>query len=135
DAEQATQAAMREGAAIIYQATFFDGQFLGHADFLRRIPEPSDLGPWRYEVVDTKLALKPKPYFLVQLCNYSEHLERLQGVAPERGYVVLGDGSEESYRLADYAAYYRRLKSTFLSFAGDTGQAAADALREYPIPV
>ncbi|HKU81047.1 MAG TPA: TM0106 family RecB-like putative nuclease, partial [Candidatus Tumulicola sp.] len=134
-AEEATLAAMRDGAAIVYQATFFDGQFLGHADFLRRVPEPSDLGPWRYEVVDTKLALNPKPYFLVQLCNYSEHLERLQGVAPERGYIVLGDGTEESYRLSEYAAYYRRLKRAFLLFAGDAARAARDVVREYPIPV
>lgn len=134
-AEEATLEAMRAGATVIYQATFFDGQFLGRADFLRRIPEPSNLGPWGYEVVDTKLALNPKPYFLVQLCNYSEHLERLQGVAPERGHVVLGDGTEASYRLSDYAAYYRRLKRTFLSFAGDTGRAATEVAREYPIPI
>ena len=40
------------------------------------------LGDWSYEVIDTKLALSPKPYYLVQLCNYSEHLERCKGVMP-----------------------------------------------------
>ena len=39
--------------------------------------------------MDTKLALHAKPYFLVQICNYSEHLERLQGCMREYGYVVL----------------------------------------------
>ena len=88
-AEARTLEAMKSGASIIYQATFFDGTFLGHADFLRRVDVPSNLGAWSYEVVDTKLALSPKPYFLVQLCNYSEHLERLQGVAPRHGYIEM----------------------------------------------
>ena len=40
-----------------------------------------------------------KPYYLVQLCNYSEHLERLQGCMPEFGYVVFGNGEEQRFRL------------------------------------
>ena len=91
-AETATVAAMERGAKFIYQATFFDGQFLGRADFLRRIEKASGRWGWSYEVVDTKLALNPKPYYLIQLCNYSEHLERVQGHAPENGYIVLGSG-------------------------------------------
>src|SRR5579864_8888151 len=96
DAERATLGAMRDGKPIIYQATFFDGQFIGHADFLRRVEHaPSHLGDYSYEVIDTKLGLSARPYYLVQLCNYSEHLERLQGRMPEWGYVVFGDGDEE----------------------------------------
>ena len=37
----------------------------------------------RYEVVDTKLGLRARPYYLVQICNYSEHLARLQCTMPE----------------------------------------------------
>ena len=100
---------MKRGAKIIYQATFFDGQFLGHADFLRRVDPKGGrhkLGDYRYEVMDTKLALHAKPYFLVQICNYSEHLERLQGCMhlAKYGYVVLGSGEERHYRLSDYLA-------------------------------
>jgi uncharacterized protein len=113
-AEGATIEAMASGAAIIFQATFFDGTFLGRADFLRRVERRCERWAWSYEVVDTKLALSPKPYFLIQLCNYSEHLERIQGVAPASGYVVLGSGRERPLRIADYAAYYRHLKKTFL---------------------
>lgn len=130
NAEAQTLAAMRAGARIIYQAAFFDGVFLGFADFLRRVDGPSKLGEWRYEVVDTKLASSPKAYFLVQLCNYSEHLERLQGAMPERGYIVLGDGSEDAYRLNDYLAYYRHLKTTFTAYAADA-QSEVRA-QEYP---
>src|SRR5579863_5277576 len=74
-AEAATVEAMRRGVPVLYQATFFDGTFVGRADFLRRVENPSDLGDFSYEAVDTKLGLNPKPYYLVQLCNYTEHLE------------------------------------------------------------
>jgi predicted RecB family nuclease len=131
-AEQRTLEAMRSGAPIIYQATFFDGEFVGHADFLRRVEEPSDLGTYGYEVLDTKLGLNPKPYYLVQLCNYSEHLARLQGRLPKRGYVVLGDGQEKPFRLHDYMAYYRHLKRAFLDFAGAAESNEIDRPREYP---
>ncbi len=114
-AEAQTIAAMARGARIIYQATFFDGEFVGHADFLRRIDVPSQRWPWSYEVIDTKLALSPKPYFLIQLCNYSEHLERVQGSPPQHGYIVLGSGDERAFRIAHYAAYYRHLKQSFLA--------------------
>lgn len=118
-AQAETVAAMERGEALIYQATFFDGTFLGHPDFLRRIEVPCARWPWSYEVIDTKLALNSKPYFIIQLCNYSEHLARVQGdTMPEYGYIVLGDGEEQRFRLNDYAAYYRRLKSRFLAYVG-----------------
>jgi uncharacterized protein len=127
-AEAETVAAMASGAAIVYQATFFDGVFVGHADFLRRIEEPCARWEWSYEVIDTKLALSAKPYFLIQLANYSEHLERLQGTAPKHGYVVFGNGEERPFRLADYSAYYRHLKASFVNWM----QAGGDA---YPLEV
>ena len=132
-AERRTLDAMRSGARIIYQATFFDGTFLGHADFLRRVEIPSELGSWSYEVIDTKLALSTKAYFLVQICNYSEHVGRLQGRMPERAYVVLGNGEERAYRLHDYLAYYRHLKARFLEFASGSALAAEPAARQYPL--
>ena len=117
-AEADSVAAMARGVKIIYQATFFDGTFLGRADFLRRVERPSADWPWSYEVLDTKLALSPKPYFLVQLCNYTEHLTRVQGTAPERVGIVLGTGETRWFRVDDYAAYYRRLKRSYLESVG-----------------
>ncbi|MBV8155261.1 MAG: TM0106 family RecB-like putative nuclease [Candidatus Eremiobacteraeota bacterium] len=113
-AQNETLAAMARGAHVIYQATFFDGAFLGRADFLRRVERPSATWVWSYEAVDTKLALNPKPYYLVQLCNYSEHLARLQGTMPREMHVVLGSGDERHFRVDDFAAYYRNLKARFL---------------------
>jgi predicted RecB family nuclease len=49
--EQDTLAAMRAGADVIYQATFFDGVWRGHADFLeKRTDRSSALGDWSYDV-------------------------------------------------------------------------------------
>jgi len=115
DAEAQTLAAMAAGAPIISQATFFDGTFLGRADFLRRVETPSAHWAWSYEVIDTKLALRPKAHFLLQLCNYSEHLTRLQGTPPVYGHLVLGSGVEAKFRIAEYSAYYRRQKAQFLA--------------------
>ncbi len=114
EAEARTVRAMEHGVRFIYQAMFFDGTFVGHADFLRRIETKSARWDWSYEVIDTKLALHPKPYFLIQLCNYSEHLLRVQGTAPQFGHIVLGSGEHSPFRLADYSAYYRRVKRSFL---------------------
>ncbi len=131
-ADLRTREAMGRGVRILYQATFFDGEFIGHADFLRRVERPSDLGEYSYEVVDTKLALSPKAYYLVQLCNYSEHLARLQGRTPEFGHVVFGNGEEQRFRMNDYLAYYRRLKRNFLEFVRDPALELLETAREYP---
>lgn len=121
--------AMRPGAEIIYQGAFFNGDERGHADFLFRVERPSDLGGWSYEVADTKLAKNPKPYHLIQLCFYSEMLAAVQGSWPEHAHVVLGTGEIESYRLAEFSAYYRRTKQTFLA------RIRKGASPTYPIPV
>ena len=113
-AEAATLEAMRDGADVIFQATFFDGRWRGHADFLiRRDDRSSDLGGWSYDVADTKLARRVKAAAILQMCVYADLLERLQGVPPETVSVVTGDGVAHPHRLADFAAYYRAAKSRF----------------------
>ena len=120
DAEARTLAAMREGVDVIYQASFFDGRWRGHADFLRRVPSPSALGAWSYEAYDTKLARSTTAGALLQLGDYSRQLERLQGVAPRSLHVVLGDGSVESFLYAEIAAYLAALRERFVA-AVDNG--------------
>jgi predicted RecB family nuclease len=109
-----TEAAMRAGTDVIYQAVLFDGErWRGYADFLERVERPSALGAWSYEVADTKLARTAKPYFVMQLCFYSELVGAVQGVPPEQMHVILGSKERASFRFADFAAYYRRIKSHF----------------------
>jgi uncharacterized protein len=112
DGVETTLAAMRDGADIIYQAPLADDRWHGRADFLRRVARPSALGAWSYEVVDAKLATETRAGTILQLCVYSTLLERLQGEPPQEAHVVAPHHhfKPESYRLADYAAYYRLVR-------------------------
>ena len=110
----ATLAAMQAGHEIIYQAYLRKDQFAGLSDFLVRCPGQSLFGDFHYEVWDTKLARKPKPYFLIQLCCYAEMLLDLQGRLPTSVAVVLGDKDIKSFRTNDYYFYYKSIKQQFL---------------------
>jgi predicted RecB family nuclease len=132
-AEAETVEAMRRGVGVIYQATFFDGRWRGHADFLLRVDGPSLLGDWHYEVADTKLARSVKGAALLQVCVYSERLATLQGRRPERIHVVTGDSETHSLRLDDYAAFHRSVKRRFEERV--FGPARAEPPPTYPDPV
>ena len=133
-AEAETLEAMRRGADVIFQATFFDGRWRGHADFLlRRDDRPSDLGAYSYDVADTKLARRVKAAAIVQMCVYADLLARLQGVAPETISVITGDGTPNPHRLEDYAAYFRAAKARFE--ARVFGPAGDGRPATYPEPV
>ncbi|HMB70761.1 MAG TPA: helicase, partial [bacterium] len=110
-----TEVALRAGQDVVYQGALAGVPFAGLADFLVRVPHPSDLGHWSYEVWDTKLARKARPYFLVQLCCYAEILESLQGRRPEHVRVITGDGRRRSFRTDDAFYYYRTVKDAFLA--------------------
>ncbi len=114
EAEAATVDAMRRGVDVIYQATFFDGHWVGLADFLLRVDEPSDLGPWRYDIADTKLARRLKVPALLQMATYAARLELLQGVPPQWLTVVTGDAESHPWRLVDVAPYARRRRAELL---------------------
>jgi len=113
-----TIAAMASGADVVFQATFFDGRWLGYADFLLRVESPdrpSVWGPYHYEVADTKLARHVKAGAVLQVCSYVEQLTRIQGPQPEHMKIVLGGSAREtaSLRVDDYMAYYRAAKARF----------------------
>ena len=137
-----TLAAIRRGDDVVYQATFFDGRWLGLADFLLRVDRPSPLlGDWSYEVVDTKLARHVKASALLQICSYVEQLTEAQGVEPEWMHVALGGSARavERHRVADYMAYYRMVKAAFetrVAAAGlDGGPARGGVAERQPLGV
>jgi predicted RecB family nuclease len=111
-----TERAMREGYDVIFQAALLQAPFYGRADFLRRVEEPSALGAWRYEPADTKLARNPKAKFVLQLAFYSDLLSKTQGAEPRAMHLALGDGTERSYRVADFSRYYAQVRDRFLDF-------------------
>ena len=112
---RATEEAMRAGAEIIYQATFVQGDWRGRADFLERIDQPTALGPWGYEALDSKLARAEKPTYVLQLCFYTEAIASIQHATPEKMHVLLGIGERRALHHADFAAYYRRVRAGFLA--------------------
>lgn len=98
----ATISAMKGGAKAIFQAAFLQPPWSGFADFLIRVEEPSDLGEWSYEPVDTKLARSAKASHVVQLGIYARMIAAIQGRMPRKAHVELGDGSRESFRMIEF---------------------------------
>lgn len=111
-AVERTIAAMRDGADVIVQAALRSGDWIGRADVLRRVATASQLGGWSYEPYDTKLSRETAANTILQLCLYSELLSDMQGTTPEHMHVVAPwtDFVPQSYRVAEFAAYYRRVK-------------------------
>src|SRR3989454_1306499 len=118
---------MREGADVIVQATLVDGPWFGRADALRRVPRPSRLGAWSYEVWDTKLARETKGGSVLQICLYSDLLETIQGARPERMYIVppRDDFKPDEYRVDDFMAYYRVVRRRLEAAIGAAPAAGA----------
>ena len=128
---QATREAMNEGKQIIIQAALSNNRWRGRADILRRVSKPSQLGDYSYEVIDTKLARETKSGTVLQLCLYADLLESMQGIAPDYVHVVApwSDFEPQSFRYADYAAYYRRVKS-----AAEHAASEESGAETYPEP-
>lgn len=116
---QATQAALAQGAEVVFQGAFLSGTWGGWSDFLLRVDRPSALGPFSYEVADTKLKRRPHPKHVLQLVLYSDLLTEVQGVAPEFAHVELGTGESATLRLADYAHYARAARARLEAFVAD----------------
>ena len=127
-----TRAAMRDGIDAIVQAVLTEGGWFGKADVLRKVARPSTLGNWSYEVYDCKLALETKATTILQLCLYSELVAGSQGIWPESMHVVTpnDDPATETYRVLDYAAYYRYVKRR-LATAVELG---GNEITTYPDP-
>ncbi|MET0553720.1 MAG: TM0106 family RecB-like putative nuclease, partial [Vicinamibacteria bacterium] len=130
-----TEAAIRRGDDVIHQATFFDGRWLGFADFLLRVETPSALGAWSYEILDAKLARHAKASAVLQVCAYVDALARLQGREPELLHLALGGSARpvERLRVADYMAYYRHARREFEGRTSATTPAYPPP--SYPEPV
>jgi len=100
-AAAAAEQAMRDGVPVLYQATFFDGSFIGFSDFLLRTDDGA------YEVYDTKLARHAKIPALLQLAAYAEQITARGIRVGPRVHLVLGDGTTSSHALADIAPVHR----------------------------
>jgi predicted RecB family nuclease len=106
-----TLRAMKSGVDVIVQAPLGNDVFRGIADVLLRVDSASSSLPgYAYEPGDTKLSHETKAGTILQLCTYAELLQPLQGVAPERFHVIT-PLRQETYRTAQFAAYYRHVRA------------------------
>ena len=105
-----TLATIAAGADVVYQAGFFDGRFIGWADFLLR----ADDGTWT--VADTKLARSAKVEALIQLAAYADQLERAGIAVSPDAVLVLGDGAESRHPLVDLLPVYRERRRLLEEF-------------------
>ena len=111
-----TAALMAKGVETIAQGALENKGWFGRPDILMRVDKPGGTWKWSYEVQDTKLAKETKGTTILQLSLYSELLAAVQGVTPEFLWVIPArKGFEgEAYRVAEYAAYYRTVKTRLL---------------------
>ncbi|WP_336711887.1 TM0106 family RecB-like putative nuclease [Arthrobacter sp. USHLN218] len=104
-------AALRSGADVVFQASFFDGSFHGRSDFLVREGDGSSA---RYAVYDSKLARHAKVTALLQLAAYGDQLIKA-GIDPSPTVtLVLGDRSRSDHSLRDLLPVFRERRRRFL---------------------
>lgn len=116
-----TRRCMKAGAELIAQGALQIGRWFGRPDVLRKVAKPSRLGDWSYEAYDCKLACETKATTILQLALYSALLGEIQGSEPESMHVVPPGKNfqAESYRCAEYAAYYRYVRARLEKFCDD----------------
>ncbi|MDJ0312106.1 TM0106 family RecB-like putative nuclease [Arthrobacter sp. H35-D1] len=105
-----TLEALRIGADVVFQATFFDGSLVGFADFLVRQPDGS------YSVYDTKLARHAKVSALLQLAAYGDQLQQYGIPLAPVTKLVLGNRKESPHSMADLLPVFRERRDNFLGF-------------------
>lgn len=103
-----TLAALRAGADVVFQATFFDGEFLGFADFIVKQPDG------RYAVWDSKLARHAKVSALLQLAAYGDQLVKAGFEPSPLVTLVLGNMEHSVHSLPDLLPVYRERRDRFL---------------------
>ncbi|WP_285116271.1 bifunctional RecB family nuclease/DEAD/DEAH box helicase [Leifsonia sp. fls2-241-R2A-40a] len=109
EAVRQTSEAFARGAEVVFQATFFDGSFVGFADFVVRLPDG------RYRVQDSKLARSARVTALLQLAAYAEQLRAMGVDVDDTVELLLGDGSVSEHALSDIEPVYRKRRARLLS--------------------
>ena len=108
--------AINKGYDLIYHAYLIEGDFRGEADFLIKVDTASDLGNFSYEVYDTKITRKPKPRHIYQITAYSHMLSTIQGILPERMYLIDGADITHQYKIKEFIDFYHYTKKNFDKF-------------------
>ena len=108
--------AIKSGYDLIYHGFLIDDNFRGEVDFLIKTEKPSDLGDYSYVVYDTKVSRKPRPRHIYQITAYSHMLSKVQGVLPEKMYLIDGADIFHHYKPKEILDLYLFKKSNFEKF-------------------
>jgi predicted RecB family nuclease len=119
----ATLELLRSGAPLVHQAVLAVGDRLGLPDLLRKLPGSSALGEHHYEVLDVKTSGRTRGDQILQVTFYSQLLAAVQQRAPEHGAIVLKDGREERFVIADYVAAVDEVQAELRRLRDDPGAA------------
>ncbi len=144
DALARTRAALADPTvAVVYQAAFATGEFVGFADFLVRAshapdpaggPAPDRIGERagdpvddRWVVQDTKLARHARVTALMQLAAYVDQLDRLAVPRADRVQLLLGDGSVSEHAVRDLLPVFGLRRARLRALIADRDVAAGAA--------
>ena len=89
---------------VVYQATFFDGEFFGYADFIER----STHG---WVVCDAKLARSAKPRALLQLGAYADQVRRMGLLLAPSVSLLLGNGERVDFPVCDVVPVFEERRA------------------------
>src|SRR3989338_3240985 len=101
EAFMATLEMMKQGKNI-YHGVLMSENWVGMPDLLEARPGKSNFGDWHYVVYDIQNSLELRDENKFQLIFYSLILERLQGVRPEKAYVIDAEGNERSFEVNEF---------------------------------
>ena len=104
---QRTMKAIAEGVETIYQAAFFNGSFMGFADFLvllkdeNGVPIKDAQGRFIYDPIDAKSARSAKRAAVLQVATYAAMMQELGLATPQNVHLWLGGDSKWSASALD----------------------------------
>ena len=104
---QRTIKAIADGVETIYQAAFFNGSFMGFADFLvllkdeNGVPIKDAQGRFIYDPIDAKSARSAKRAAVLQVATYAAMMQELGLATPQNVHLWLGGDSKWSASALD----------------------------------
>ena len=121
-----TMKAVADGVETIYQAAFFNGSFMGFADFLILVKDENgeaikdDQGRFVYDPVDAKSARSAKRAAVLQVATYAAMMQELGLATPHNVHLWLGGDqkwSASALDLIDLAQFFMdRVRNRISSF-------------------
>lgn len=117
-----TMQALEAGADVVFQASFFDGEFHGRADFLVKT------GPGEFAVYDTKLAHHAKVTALLQLAAYADQLLKAEFAVHPDAVLILGTGEESTHNIYEILPVFRERRRRFLDTLARHSQEGVEAV-------